>query len=74
MDVCSQCRGTGIKPEPMQAELFDQGLGRFCSCPIGRAKWQIILNRLAGPETKPTRSATTYHKSATPYSGTIKMD
>ena len=74
MDVCPQCRGTGIKPEPMQAELFDHALGRFCSCPNGQSKWQNILNCLSSSQTKTTRSTVAYHKPAPPYSGAIKIE
>jgi len=75
MDLCSYCRGTGIKPESMQAELFDRTLGRFCSCPIGHSKWQNVLLCLSTSETDGTRRPTASNKmAARPYSGWIKMD
>jgi len=75
MYLCRDCRGTGIKPEPMQAELFDHTFGRFCSCPIGYSKWQHILNSISSSETGGARPRPSSSNAvAKPHAGSIIMD
>ena len=60
MNLCSDCRGTGVKPEPMQGQIFDPRFGRFCPCPVGQTKWLNTLNCVSDQETKPGNRPSTW--------------
>jgi hypothetical protein len=73
MNLCSDCRGTGVKPEPMQGQIFDPRFGRFCPCPVGQTKWLNTLNCVSDQETK-TRQPAIDLGPARRFVGGIKMD